>query len=459
MNIFGQNGLPYYNWIDPFMGNPPEVNLGDMNSLISDIAFKSEGVSFSIIVDPQNAETLQKAIRIRIPLLKIGYVGNNEFSWAQGTLNNEKTKLVFRSRPNEINQDIPLLLTDNGNEDDEKIKIEVRLINKIGVGKYGTELDFNWHSAKVHPRTTDAIRFNGFDLNSYLSALGSNVEFSAVPAYIYIITPGKITGFGVTIEGADVTQGSGFQLKRDDIIKEIKEGVEQPLPDWLADKDQNYDFTGASNSGSKSSNIKYKVEMPNTITINKDDDNTGKITVNLAVLLPMVFSFNNTSETITINDGNNSPVNYLPISFGGLEKFLEGSGNGGGGKSVMEQIEEQLGEGSGISNIELRLRDIRNNVTSPIFLAIAKTPGNVEPGPNDWNLVEIVSGKPDPEPFSFNDISLAQLPRIKFLLKETAPGEDGILYIQSVDSTEEKKPDFSVKISVVADINLNKTIP
>jgi hypothetical protein len=296
--------------------------------------------------------------------------------------------------------------------------------------------------------------FKGFNLKSYLSALGSNVTFAAVPAYTYVTTPTVVPNdkFKVTITGSkeddNVTAKNSFAPKREDI-------KENNPPEWFSDTPTStYDFTGLLNSGSS---ISYEVEMPEAIIEITKDVDIGKITANLAVLLPMVFKFEaNSSEEKQINNSEGAPGYYLPISFAGLDKFLEGGG-GSGGKSVMEQIEEQLGEGSGIGNIELRLKDIKNNVTSSIYLAIPDPKKSV-PGPGDWTLIEIVSDKPDPDPLSFKNISLDELPQIKFLLKEPGKEAGGTLYIKSVDSAG-TQPDFSVKISVVADINLDKTIP
>jgi hypothetical protein len=440
--------LPYYRWIDPFQGNSPEVDLGDMKNLVSDITFNDD-TSFSIRVGNGNAEEMKKAIRIRVPQLEIGGErDNSEASWVEGELNGDRTKLVFKST--NIDPKKPLLLISDGTNprkaDSEKIEIHVRLVNKIGAAQYGTELNFNWYSAKIKPNDTDKFsgQFKGFNLDSYLTTLGSGVTFAAVPAYLYVEAP---NGFDVTIGVSSLEKD--FLLKQDDVLGE------NPAPDWIMDNTPSnpskYDFT------TDSSNISYAIKVPEDgIDIyNVDADRHEKITANLAVLLPMVFKF--TGGEIQIEDDpdtteENERGSYYPVKFEGLDDFLGSGGNSTG--SVMDDINKQLGEGS-VTRLTLRLRDIDNKVTSPIYLAVATDPTVKNPGPDDWKIVKIAAGADGRDIDIKNVESLTNLPPIKFLVKGEE-GQGGRLYIQSQDDKDSIV--FSVKISVVAGINLDKPI-
>jgi hypothetical protein len=450
--------LPYIEWIDPFMGNSPEVYLGDMKNLVSDITFETD-TGFSIIVDPKNADMLQKAIRIRIPQLKIGDEWDRgKDSWVKGVLKEGNTKLVFKSA--DIDPDEPLLLLSDGTDSgkkirSEKVEVHVRLVNKANAGKYKTELNFNWYSADVKSNNKDPREFKGFNLGSYLNSLGSGAKFEKVPAYLYVSTPSNSNINGFTIEIDTASPEESFLLQRKHITSENGEA----LPSWL-DKPStsNYDFTDTINRGDS---INYKVIPPDAVTLyrNKIENETNqKITVYLAVLLPMVFKF--TGDGIQISDdpdtGENESGYYFPINFQGLDDFLgNGSGSNSGGKSVLDDINEQLGDG-GVNSLTLRFRDIDNKITSPIYLAVVTDTTIVaNPGPGDWEIVKIASDAEDRDIDIKNVISLTGLPPIKFLVKDEK-GQGGRLYIQSKDDANSSA--FSVKISVIAGIDLDKKL-
>jgi hypothetical protein len=457
----GGDDLPYSQWVDPFLGNSPEVDLGDMKSLLSDIAF-NPNTSFSILIGNGDPDELQKAIRIRVPQLKIGgKLDTGEASWVKGVLNADRTELVFKSTG--ITPNDPLVLLSEGTpaekEYSERIDVHVRLVNKIGAATYNSELNFDWYSVKVKPNDDDkqTSEFKGFNLGTYLTSLGDGVTFENVPAYLYVDTPAGIGGFTVEITG--VGQGDDFTLAIDDIIPEKdKDGNSRDLPLWFNEAPSSkYDFTDTVNSGES---INYKIVPPSAITLYSDKiDKKEKITANLAVLIPMVFNFTAGPgvEEIQINDDSGAGY-YLPVKFQGLDDFLgQGDSSGSsGGNSVMNQIDEQLGEGS-VHRLTLRLRDIDNRVTSDIYLAVPTDPEMKNPGPNDWEIVKIAADADDKDIDIKNVGSLTQLPRIKFFVKEEkGKGTGGMLYIQSqIDETEAA---FSVKISVIAGINLDKPI-
>jgi hypothetical protein len=442
--------LPYSDWIDPFQGNPPEVDLGDMKNLLSDITFNT-GTSFTIKVSPENAEQMKEAIRIRVPRLKIGGEKDIEASWVKGELKENNTKLVFMSSITETDKTTPLLLLSTGTpqekDDSEKIEVHVRLVNEIGAGTYETELNFDWYSVQVTPNDNSkkSGEFKGFNLGSYLSNLGDNVEFETIPAYLYVTAPSSIGGFNdVKIDGANAP-GNSFTLKTDDIKGEN-------LPSWLDETPKyEYDFASIVNKGDS---IKYTIETTAATTLYRhtlSTDTMPKITANLAVLLPMVFKFPKTGE-FPINDEDGTGW-YLPIKFQGLDDFL-GNGSDTGDTNVMEEIDKQLGEG-GVNRLTLRLRDIKNGVTSSIYLATVTDPTIKSPAKNDWEIVEIANGGGKDIEIK-NVASLSALPPIKFLIKEDGQGQGGRLYIQSQET--EGEPAFSVKISVVAGVNLDKKI-
>jgi hypothetical protein len=439
--------LPYWNWIDPFMGNPPEVDLGDMKNLVSDITFES-GTGFSIKVTPANAEKLKKAIRVRVPQIKIGgATDTGEDSWAKGELNGDRTKLVFRSTG--IDPDEPLLLLNDEPDQwkkraSEKIELQVRLVNVIDAGSYKTELDFKWYSAKVKPNNEEPREFKGFNLGSFLNSLGDNAKFERVPAYLYVDTP--VDGFTVEI-GAGVVEES-FPLQKGDVKGE-------GLLSWLNKLPASeYDFTTTLNAGKS---ITYAITSPPTVEVFRSEieaQNDPKITVNLAVLLPMIFRFSGNGTVISDDPDTeeNEGGTYFPVKFQGLDDFL-GTGDGDDDddddKSVMDEIDEQLGEGS-ITRLTLRLTDIDNKVTSAIYLAV-----KIDPKKDDWKTVKIAAGAKDRDIDIENVKSLTGLPPIKFLVKDEG-GQGGRLYIQS--QTGEDSAAFSVKISVVAGINVDNPI-
>jgi hypothetical protein len=95
----------------------------------------------------------------------------------------------------------------------------------------------------------------------------------------------------------------------------------------------------------------------------------------------------------------------------------------------------------------LNFSDIKNNVTSDVYLAIDKD--------SKWTLIPIPSDQDWSIPITDAD-SFTKLPPIKFLIKEDGPGKGGRLYIQS--QYKEDSIAFSVKLSIVADIDLDKSI-
>jgi hypothetical protein len=444
------NDLPYSNWIDPFLGNSPKIDLGDMKSLLSDITFNPD-TSFSIRINGKgDPYELQKAIRIRVPQLKIGgKTDANEASWVKGELAENNTRLVFRSTG--ISSNVPLLLLSAGTSAEKeasgRVDIYIKLANKIGAGTYDSELNFNWYSANVKPNdaSKQTGEFQGFDLGSYLTSFGDSAKFERVPGYLYMNTPSNIGNFKVEIDGIGaVAPGDSFPLKKTDITPEKdKEGK---LPSWFdREPTSEYDFTMLVNGGGT---IKYKITPPSTVTLFHSDienERDPKITANLAVLLPMVFKF--TGEPDRVGDGY-----YFPVNFQGLDDFLGTGGTGTGNSSVMEKIDEELGEGS-INSLTLRLRDIDNNITSPIYLAIMTDSTIKNPGPGDWQIVKIAPGA-EGKDIDINNGSFTQFPRIKFYVKDE--GGSGRLYIQSQGDKDSAA--FSVKISVIADISLDKPI-
>jgi hypothetical protein len=451
--------------VDPFQNAPLAIDLGDMKDLVSNIHFNKE-VSFSIKVGAGNAEELKKAIRIRVPQLKIGDYGDGASSWVEGTLEENNTILKFKNNFPISNTEALLL---NGGYGSDRISIQIRLVNKITAGEYESEFDFNWYSAEIKPDVQDG-EFRGFNLGSYLDELGSGAEFEEVPAYLYISVPASLgSGFKnklkVSITGgeiSEITESSEIYSLVDTAAIKDEEG--NPLPAWL-DNDKLskvYDFTGTLNARSSQS-IKYTVGYPGAVTIYRGNiGEDQKLTANLAVLLPMAFTLPGTSGSkFTVTGSGEYAGSYIPINIKGLDKFL-GSGNTGGssgGDSVIDQINKQLG-GGGVKSLTLKLKDIANNVTSDIYLAIARTPDISDVGPQNpenWEIIKVVSGEPESEIPIESVNSLTQLPKIKFLVKEEeGQGTGGRLYIQSQE--DEDSVAFSVKISVVADIDLDKTI-
>jgi hypothetical protein len=435
------NSLSYNYWIDPYQGNSPAVDLGDMRSLLSDITFNT-GTGFTIKVSPGNADQMQKAIRIRVPQLKIGDADDNDAdSWVKGELNAGKTELVFTSSITDTDKTTPLLLLGDGTDREkkvrsEKIDIHVRLVDKIDAGNYETVLNFDWNSVKVKPND-DAKKsgeFKGFDFGSYLESLGDGVQFEKVPSFLYIKAPEGID-FKVEIKGSSAVTANNFSPKSD-AVKE-----ESSPPSWLDEKPASeYDFAGILSE--ENSTIGYTITPPSNVTLKSDEiKKDQKITVNLAVLLPMYFKFSGSDKITTGGE------TYYPIKFQGLDDFL---GSDTGETSVMEEIDKQLGEG-GVNSLILRLRDIKNEVTSAIYLAVATDFKKQDA----WEIVEIANNK-EADIEIKNVASLSALPPIKFLIKEDGQGQGGRLYIQSQETKGQTA--FSVKISVVAGVNLDKTL-
>jgi hypothetical protein len=466
--ILDGESLPPSWGVDPFMNAPLAIDLGDMKDLVSNLCFNEE-VSFNIKVGTGNAEELREAIRIRVPQFRIGDYGYETSSWVKGELEEKDGKTILKFRNNSpISNDEALLLNGYGSD---RISIQIRLVNKITAGEYESEFDFNWYSADIKP-DVPAGEFRGFNLGSYLDELGSGADFEKVPAYLYISVPDTVgnsnfkNNLTVNIIGNGIfpiTDPTYYSLANTAIKDE--EGKTTDLSGWLdANNLSNvYDFTSTLNARNSQS-IRYTVEYNESVKIySQDKQDNQKLTANLAVLLPMVFTFSvepGTKEfTVT---GGDYAGSYIPINMKGLDKFLGSGGSGGGsstgGDSVIDQINKQLG-GGGVNRLVLRLKDIENTVTSDIYLAIAKNPNISDEGdqnPDDWEIVKVVDDEPDRDIDIESAQSLTKLPKIKFLLKETAPQVGGRLYIQSQD--DKNSVAFSVKISVIAGVDLDKTI-
>jgi hypothetical protein len=461
--------LPFNRWVRL---STMEIDLGDMKSLISDICLKEEGVTFTLEAGSEMAaRQLQKAIRIRVPQLKIGssdygvYLG--EDAWVSGAV--EGKNVVFRKKPGtNIDPSDPVLLLSSADyyekEASEKIAIEIRLANTIDAGTYKSELGFNWSSAKVYPQYAESGAFqgeiDGFNLRSYLDELGINgvtVEFDSIPAYLYVKTPDNFaTKPEISISGMTANDAVDWP----DAGKISDPGsYNWLLSDSGRENITRYDFAQVLNQ--PAAKIKYQIKMSAAVTIYSGTSAKKKITANLAVLLPMIFKFTPQpqfgAKTINIAGGEQAGT-YLPINFKEMDDFL-GSSNSGN-DSVMDQIDEQLGEG-GVNGLELRLTDIKNKVTSPIYLAIATKTSAAGIPPDEWNIIPIKDPGPNEERKSYtipieNPGSLKSLPEIKFLLKRNDPTSGYTLSIQPQNAADETA--FGVKISVVADISLDKTL-
>jgi hypothetical protein len=159
----------------------------------------------------------------------------------------------------------------------------------------------------------------------------------------------------------------------------------------------------------------------------------------------MVFKIATPKYTIT--DSSGTTGNYLPINFKGLYDFLDGE------DSVLKQIDDELGEDSEVKNITLNLKDIQNEVTGPIYLAI----GEKNHISTTWRDVISIADGVTPAPVDLGNINLSALD-IKFLVPEESAGppSTGLLYIQRQEAAEDIA--FSIKISVIADIALDKEI-
>jgi hypothetical protein len=455
--------LPFEYWVDPFEYNPLVINLGDMKDLVKNICFNN-GVSFSIKAGTrEKAEELQRALRIRAPRLKIGNNDNDEDAWVRGDVENEDGEFVLKFKNTDtISETEPLLLT--GKSGSDKIIIEVRLVNRIEAGNYESEFDFNWHSAEIEfniPKGT----FTGLNLGSYLKELGSGSRYETAPAYLYLKAPPSLgdgfkNGLTVGINGASLIDDLGIKsLVKLGKIRD-KTGTVPALSAWLNDDNQLdnvYDLADVLSGDQKI--LHYTMSQSNPLTIiNDEKSKTGKITAMLAVLLPMSFKFTGAGISINYTDPETSQVTnskFFPLKFQGLDDFL-GDSNDNGDKSVLEQIDEELGEGSGIRSISLELSGIKNTVARNLFLGIAKYP-NPEGDPDGWHLIPISGEDQDyhPVPLVGAD-SLGTLPPIKFLVMEEGKGGNGRLYIRS--HIEEDSVAFGVKISVLADIDLDKSL-
>jgi hypothetical protein len=450
--IYNGGELPYELWVDPFEGDGPVVDLGDLKSLVSNICF-NDGVSFKIKIPPGNvekAEQLEKAIRVRAPQLKFGYSYNSPDAWVKGTLNSAKTELEFSSnRKDEINQtgnsaaDALLL---NGDPRNDKVNIDIRLVNVAGIDEYETELNFDWYSMDVSPESGQTGEFAGFNLGSYLKELGSGAVFLKVAASLYMHIPEGLEGLTVTLTDRAGTELSGSEGTTVPNQSYIIPPAGEALPSWLEYAPVKYDFEETLNTGRV---IRYTINPPNAVTIlRRDVDQWQDTTINahLVVILPMAFRFPADSESLYIDAGDGEgEKKYLAIGFRGMDEFLSGD------DSAMTQIDDQLGQG-GIDGLTLNLSDIKNKIISSFFLAIEKDPS--QSGSDNWHLVKIADGEGGS--FSIdNAASLAQFPRIKFLIPADQDG-DGTLYIKAQAAGDTTA--FDVKISAQADINLDSEL-
>jgi hypothetical protein len=404
---------------------PLEVDLGSMKNLLSNVTFYSTGFALDAGDDP---EGLKNALRVWIPQLKIGDENYSE----QGVL--VDGKLVFSGAdiyPNE-----PLLLTGTSSVS-EKISIYIKLLAGVSAGTYGSEIDFNWNTVRVSPPANNKLE-GEFQFGSYLNDLGG-AQFAAIPAYLYMDTKAitgldvKITTSGGSIEWPSNSPKDAYRINS-------SSGWKPPSGLDISNPHGKYDFATIVN-GDGNQVLKYSVSTPSVILSSNDIDNDMRISATLAVLLPMAFVFP-TGERIAIGD-----TNYLPIKFEALDNFLGESSN-----STLAEIDEQLG-GNMPKKISLRITDIENNITSPIYLAIATNKAETE-----WAVVaidasdSITPGNPkviellDPD-------SLAKLPAVKFLIKDEGYG--GRFYIQSQEAGDLL---FSLKLSVVAEIDLDKKV-
>jgi hypothetical protein len=301
-------------------------------------------VSFKIKIPEQNrnrAEQLKNAIRMRAPQLKFGDFGNTPSSWITGTLNSDSSELEFFSdRQEEIRHDNTpaqdaLLL--NGDPRNDKVIIDIRLVNIADAGEYETELNFDWYSMDVKPQEDTTGEFAGFDLGTYLTELGGGVEFLSVFANLYLHIPNDID---VTV---NITDRQGRPLPSMGIppldSRYIVLPDDEELP-WLDNTPPiKYDFGGVLN---EAQSIKYTIQPPSTVTVKREDldpDQNTEITANLAVILPMAFRFSpGKAESLEIKDKGETNT-YFSIGFKELDNFLEGD------NSAMSQIEDQLGGG------------------------------------------------------------------------------------------------------------------
>jgi hypothetical protein len=419
------------------------VDLGDMKNLLSDITFKPS-TSFSITIPPGKGEEMQKAIRIRIPQLKIGSEDNS--SWVMGVI--EDDKLVFKSSLTESDKDTALLLLSTGTTGttekktaSETITIHVKLVNKISADSYDTKLNFDWNTAKVTPNDTgkNKGKFEGLNLGSFLTDLGSGAQFTKIPAYLATTVPNTIAGFEVKIDNIE-TKTKTF-VPDPNMIDERNE--EELTATWFTDSTK-YDFTDTLN-GEKP--LEYTITPPTSAQItNGTAIKNQKITTTLAILLPMSFEFL-TSKTPREEQVIIGIENYLQIKFQGLDDFLGGGDDDKGG--VMGEIGDVLGEG-GLTNLILYLNTIANNATSTIYLGV-----NTDTATGEWKAAEIVKDKRDN--FPLKATSLSNLPPVKFLVKEEKDRK-GRLHIKRQDPDAEEGVDFKVKISVEADVNVDKSI-
>jgi hypothetical protein len=485
LGVYGEldddGNLPYGKWINPLGSGDEslEIDLGDMKELLSDITFKQEGVTFTLETDSEAAATeLARAIRIRIPQLKIGAKDDAENSWVEGTVDG---KIVKFEADETIDADTPLLLlttegaptsTPDEREASKKIKIELRLVYKVAAGEYKVGFDFNWNTARVYPPYDDLDfeegahtgKVPGFNLSSYLADLGmddgtegkTEVKFETVPGFLFVNIPSDGTWAGkelkIEIDGIDgYTSG---KHKEDDLYDNALGSPENPKPNWLAEHEDyaitKYEFAKITDMDT----IQYKLTPPESLVIQNGTDNNGKITANLAILLPMKFKFTGTAKSY-------NGENYLPIKFEGLDEFLEGSGDKDG---VMKQLEDELKKNDAeITKLSLQLSNIKNDVIEGLKLAIGDEQNGTGEGEESWTSWHIIplNSASTEEDIPVNTASLATLPPIKFLLEAGPVNDDsgnytGTLTVNPVGENDASA--FSLNISVVAGISLNKTI-
>jgi hypothetical protein len=451
-------------WIDPLGGKPLEVDLGDMKELLSNITFKKEGVTFTLETNSSGTATqLAKALRIRIPQLKIGNDADEKDAWVKGEV--EGTNVVFKKTETEtITETDPLLLlstgTDEEKEKSQKIKIEIRLVNKVAAGEYKVDFDFNWNTAQVSPsELSDGAHkgeIAGFDLNSYLDDMkdgDTNITVASVPAFLFVEAPSGKNGKKLEIKIDSVKQYESEAYLVNDLYTKAK-GQKDDIK-WLDGRikaTDSYEFAEIFNA----ENIKYAVTPPDSLQIKNDsigsNNNVKKITANLVIVLPMTFKFSGTAESYTAapTTPGSTGEKFLRVKFADLDKFLEGDSDSGS-DGVMKQIDKQLEENGGkLTELTLKLSNIKNDVIDGLYLAIGNKPGKE---PEKWHIIPLDNGAS--ANIEVDTASLASLPQIRFLLKEdTTDSNTGILTVNSLGNDAA----FNVNISVVAGISLDKKI-
>jgi hypothetical protein len=447
------------------------ISLGDMKNMVSDITF-DDGDKPSIVIDVEGMTdsqktALQNAVRIRAFQIKIGTNIKAETGWEKGVWDtgdvSSANELVFKNSATYDNTEALLLKNGDTTGATEKVEIEVKLANKIEAGKYTLKFNFNWYSVEVKPQDNSTEgTFEGFNLGSYLSNLAgdeTDVKFKEIPAYFKAFFPSGLSGYDVSIakEGGGSLETTTTSIDKDKIV----DGPNDTTFNWLQEyTDDNtkttYNLAKTFNDGG---GIKYTITQPASTTVERSDldesdPNANKITATLVLILPMVFEFTATDK-FTITGSTDS---YIPIKFEGLEEFLEGGDSNDG---VMNQIEDMLEDNDGsITSLKLKLADIKNGVTGDnLYLAIGTKPGLIDTGDQEaanWKIVNIAAGNHDEVDLADESTSLTQLPKIKFLIKESGGGGSTTFYIKNQE--EEEDVAFNVNISVVAGISLNTKI-